>query len=184
MGKDDYKRRANIFQLFFSSPDTTSSSSSSSSPSFLFAPIFLANPLTMLFSASFVTLIALSGVVATPAQPTSADVIVDFNLSIDTKYNAPIPPWEKDSHPGWYYGNGQPAVQSNNYPSLTSGGVRIFGLILWLTTRAYSFFFSPFYLEKLRVLERSPRPTPVSSPELPGWIHADLQWPYWRYSGQ
>jgi len=80
----------------------------------------------MLFSASFVALaIALSGVVASPvdaSQPTSPDVIVDFNLSIDTKYNAPIPPWNKDSHPGWYYGNGKPAVQSNNYPTITSGG--------------------------------------------------------------
>ena len=84
----------------------------------------------MLFSASFVTLaIALSGVVASPVdagQPTSAN----FNLSIDTKYNAPIPPWEKDSHPGWYYGNGKPAVQPNNYPSITSGSVRTFGFVL------------------------------------------------------
>ena len=90
----------------------------------------------MLFSASFVTLaITLSGVVASPVdagqpQATTADVIVDFNLSIDTKYNAPIPPWNKDSHPGWYYGNGNPAVQSNSYPSLTSGGVRTFSLVL------------------------------------------------------
>lgn len=88
----------------------------------------------MLFSASFVTLaIALSGVVASPVdagQPAGADITVEFNLSIDTKYNAPNAPWEKDSHPGWYYGNGKPEVQSNKYPSLTSGGVRTFGLVL------------------------------------------------------
>lgn len=113
------------------SPDTTSSSVVHPVNLFLLTPFFLTNPFAMLFSASFITLaIALSGVVASPVQPTSADVIVDFNLSIDTKYNAPIPPWEKDSHPGWYYGNGQPVVQSKNYPSLTSGGVRIFGLYL------------------------------------------------------
>lgn len=106
----------------------------------------------MLFSASFVTLaIALSGVVASPVdagQPTSADIIVDFNLSIDTKYNAPIPPWEKDSHPGWYYGNGKPAVQSNSYPSLTNGGVRTLDLVLRLTMRTYfppPLFFKFFY---------------------------------------
>jgi hypothetical protein len=99
----------------------------------------------MLFSASFITLaIALSGVVGSPAdagQPTtsSADVIVDFNLSIDTKYNAPIPPWEKDSHPGWYYGNGKPAVQSKNYPSLTGGGVRTFGLDIDVEDLPFSF---------------------------------------------
>jgi hypothetical protein len=90
----------------------------------------------MLFSASFVTLaIALSAVVASPVDagyPASADsdIIVEFNLSIDTKYNAPSPPWEQDSHPGWYYGNGKPEVQSTEYPCLTSGDVRTFGLVL------------------------------------------------------
>ena len=88
----------------------------------------------MLFSAFFVTLaIALSGVAASPVdagQPASADIIVDFNLSIDTKYNAPNAPWDKDSHPGWYYGSGKPEVQSNKYPSLTSGGVRTFCFVL------------------------------------------------------
>jgi len=79
----------------------------------------------MLFTASFFTLsIAFSGVVASPVdagQPASADIIVEFNLSIDTKYNAPNAPWEQDSHPGWYYGNGKPEIQSNKYPCLTSG---------------------------------------------------------------
>lgn len=88
----------------------------------------------MLFTVSFAALaIAISGVVASPVdagQPASADVIVDFNLSIDTKYNAPIPPWESGSHPGWYYGNGKPEVQNNNYPTLNSEGVRTFGLVL------------------------------------------------------
>ena len=86
----------------------------------------------MLFVASFVALaIALSGVVASPVdagQPADVGIIVDFNLSIDTKYNAPNPPWEQDSHPGWYYGSGKPEIQSNKYPCLTSGGVRTFGL--------------------------------------------------------
>ena len=96
------------------------------------SPNFLANPFTMRFSVSFVTLaVALSGVVASPVdagQP--AGTIVEFDLSIDTKYNAPNPPWEKGSHPGWYYGNGKPEVQSNQYPYLTSGGVRAFCLVL------------------------------------------------------
>jgi hypothetical protein len=86
----------------------------------------------MRFSVSFVTLaVALSGVVASSVgagQP--ADIVVMFDLSIDTKYNAPNAPWEKGSHPGWYYGNGKPEIQSNQYPCLTSGGVRTFCLVL------------------------------------------------------
>lgn len=126
MGKDDYKRRANIFQLFFSIRLILLRVDS------FVHPTFLANPFTMRFSVSFVALaVTLSGVVASPVdagQP--ADIIVEFNLSIGTKYNAPYPPWEKGCHPGWYYGNGEPEVQSNQYPYLTTGGVRTFGLVL------------------------------------------------------
>lgn len=81
----------------------------------------------MRFSLSFVTLaLALSGVVASPTnagQPSSVSVgiIVDFNLSSGTKYNAPTPPWEENSHPGWYYGNGKPQVESNQYPCIGAG---------------------------------------------------------------
>ena len=89
----------------------------------------------MLFSASFVALtIALSGVVASPVeagQPAGVGIIVEFNLSAGTKYNALNPPWEQDSHPGWYYGNGKPEIQSNKYPCLTSGDVRTFGLTIF-----------------------------------------------------
>ena len=108
---------------------------------FLFTQLF-----AMLFTASVVTLaIAFSGVVASPVdagQPASADIIVEFNLSIDTKYNAPNAPWEQDSHPGWYYGNGKPEIQSNKYPCLTSGSVRTFGVALWLATGLISPFSS------------------------------------------
>ena len=86
----------------------------------------------MLFSASFVTLaIALSGVVASPGQ-TARDVasVVDYNLSAETKYNAPTPPWQAGSHPGWYYGNGKPPAKSSEYPPLTSGGVRTCSIVL------------------------------------------------------
>ena len=88
----------------------------------------------MLFFLSLVTLaIPLYGVVASPVDASKHAVTVDseFDLSIYTKYNALIPPWKEDSHPGWYYGSGIQEVQSNKYPNLKSGGlVRTLGLVL------------------------------------------------------
>lgn len=62
----------------------------------------------MQFSLAFVALaLALSGVVASPAS-LGSNVVVSFNLTPDTKYNAPLAPWESGCHPGWYFGSGNP----------------------------------------------------------------------------
>ncbi|KAJ7131204.1 hypothetical protein C8R44DRAFT_871727 [Mycena epipterygia] len=58
----------------------------------------------MRFSTVFSALaVAVSGAMAT-ATFTSESVSAGFNAQ--NYYGAPIPPWEKGHHPGWYYGHG------------------------------------------------------------------------------
>lgn len=65
--------------------------------------------------------IAISGVVASPAESLSIGLVAKFDLSSGTKYNALTPPWEKNCHAGWYYGSGKPAVESSQYPCIGPG---------------------------------------------------------------
>ena len=86
-----------------------------------------------MFFLSIVTLaIALTGVVASPTQPSSDSTVIDFDLSSDTNYNAATAPWEESSHPGWYYGSGKPQVESNEYPCIGPGQPVRNSLIIFL----------------------------------------------------